>query len=379
LSRVYQESRGHIKLGSFIHWLREDRSLLHEDEALALDVLLSAHGPPSDITAAASTSAQRSPVAGADSSAGGADASSTLEEKEYKMNERWILVRVDRHNERWAEIESKSPGGKLSPQDRLKRGKEKAILGKVIVCYMNKFLCLVRRGGGPPFIIEELHITEKNPWTKKEEQVPHFIHRKDTEAKKAYEKYSFKFHGDSAPVNPVALWLLHRDSRECDRVTFDPSTTESRPGEFNMFRGLAIPRELAEPGNIEPWLNHVKFVICRGDKTVLTHVLGWGAHLLQKLGVKMDFNMVMVAGQGAGKGIFVQMIGAILGSAHFIQEINMDNVTGTFQSAKWKTNFLGFLDEATFSGDKKQANMLKGLTTETTRKHNDREVQLRSK
>jgi hypothetical protein len=78
---------------------------------------------------------------------------------------------------------------------------------------------------------------------------------------------------------------------------------------------------------------------------------------------------VLKGGQGAGKGIIInQFLAAIIGPASFLQCLDMNELTGNFSGEAIKTNLLCFLDEATFSGDKKQANILKGLISEPTRK-----------
>jgi hypothetical protein len=77
---------------------------------------------------------------------------------------------------------------------------------------------------------------------------------------------------------------------------------------------------------------------------------------------------VLKGGQGAGKGIIVQMLGDIVGQEHFISATRLEAVTGTFQEEKVKTNLLTFLDECTFGGDKRQASILKGLLSESERK-----------
>jgi hypothetical protein len=77
---------------------------------------------------------------------------------------------------------------------------------------------------------------------------------------------------------------------------------------------------------------------------------------------------VLKGGQGAGKGIIVQILGEILGYEHFIHATSLDAVTGTFQEDKAQTNLLTFLDECTFAGNKTQSSILKGLLSESVRK-----------
>ena len=63
----------------------------------------------------------------------------------------------------------------------------------------------------------------------------------------------------------------------------------------------------------------------------------------------------------------LKFLSDILGYEHFISTKNLDDVTGTFQEDKVKTNLLTFLDECTFAGDKRTASILKGLLSEDYR------------
>lgn len=112
---------------------------------------------------------------------------------------------------------------------------------------------------------------------------------------------------------------------------------------------------------------HILDIWCNGEEAVCSYLLNWMAHLVQFPGVKMISCPVLKGGQGAGKGIIIQKLGAILGQTHFIAVTDANAVLGQYQQEKTLTNLLTFLDECTFSGDKKQASALKGLLSEDTR------------
>ena len=40
----------------------------------------------------------------------------------------------------------------------------------------------------------------------------------------------------------MTIWLKHKDARQFDRVDFDPSDL-TNDSVYNLFRGLAVPRE----------------------------------------------------------------------------------------------------------------------------------------
>ena len=93
------------------------------------------------------------------------------------------------------------------------------------------------------------------------------------------------------------------------------------------------------------------------------------AHKIQFPWKKIQVAIVVKGEQGTGKGIiqFVQKLGAILGEDHFYATQNQESILGRFAPEFIKTNLLTFLDECTFSGDKRQASVLKGLITENMR------------
>ena len=167
----------------------------------------------------------------------------------------------------------------------------------------------------------------------------------------------------------MTIWLSHKDSREFDRVDFDP-TDHAGDGVYNLFRGLGVPREecIQNDEQAEVFTGHILDIWCSGDQKLCDFLLDWMAHLVQRPGVKMVCTPVLQGGQGAGKGIIVQMLGDILGHEHFIAATSLDAVTGTFQEDKAKTNLLTFLDECTFAGDLRQSSILKGLLSEAVRR-----------
>ena len=200
--------------------------------------------------------------------------------------------------------------------------------------------------------------------------VTYFIIRSPQDAIAAYNKFRQKVDGELGAKNPMERWLAHHKSREFDYIDFDPSGGTPLKGMFNLFRGLAIPKEdsIEDEDQAKIVTDHVLNIWCNGQETDCTFLLDWMAHLVQRPGVKMIATPVLKGGQGAGKGIIVQMLGDILGGEHFIAATRLESITGNFQEEKIKTNLLTFLDECTFAGDKKQSSVLKGLLSEQYRR-----------
>lgn len=103
-------------------------------------------------------------------------------------------------------------------------------------------------------------------------------------------------------------------------------------------------------------------VICDGDQVCFQYLLCYIAHALQHPEEKPGVMIILIGGQGIGKGTVARILGKIWG-ATFLQISNVDSVTGNF-NASLERAYIVFMDEALFAGDRKAANSLKSLVTE---------------
>jgi hypothetical protein len=247
-----------------------------------------------------------------------------------------------------------------------------------IMAYMNNFFSGVSHNGKPA-VIEEWVRTYVPPGEHKVVSKKMFILRKPRDLVEVYRRFKSQIEGlDDKPVNIMTRWLNNDDTNWYEEMELDPSSTRCKnPDIFNMFRGLAISRDKAESSihenedvNIlcKPITDHILKIWCRSNKGLGEYLLDWMAHAVQKPWIKLGTTPVLRGGQGSGKGIIIQMLGDILGQVHFSHATDMDVVVGRFQGNDAKTNLLTFLDECTFSGDKKQSSILKGLISEKMRK-----------
>ncbi|MFC1818902.1 primase-helicase family protein, partial [Thermodesulfobacteriota bacterium] len=86
------------------------------------------------------------------------------------------------------------------------------------------------------------------------------------------------------------------------------------------------------------------------------------AHALQKPEEKPGVIIILLGGQGIGKGTLGRIFKKIW-SATYIHVHNIKSVTGDFNAALERT-FIVFMDEALFAGDRRAADALKSLVTE---------------
>ncbi len=103
-------------------------------------------------------------------------------------------------------------------------------------------------------------------------------------------------------------------------------------------------------------------VICAGESEMYEYVMNYLAHMLQKPEVKPGVAIILLGGQGVGKGTFFRLLTAIWkGSTLVVQDI--DQVVGKFNSAL-ERSYVVCMDEAMFRGDRKASEKLKALVTE---------------
>jgi hypothetical protein len=165
-------------------------------------------------------------------------------------------------------------------------------------------------------------------------------------------------------------WCAHHLARSYDKIVFDPTGTDHDPKHhLNLFTGFTFTRENSVKGDVSPILNHLRDVWYKGAPDANEYFLDWLAGLIQFPGRKMKTVPVAKGGQGTGKSMIAHFLRKIMGDQYFSQVLDINQLTGTFNSSDDMTNLLTFLDECTFSGDKAQANKIKGFVSEVKRKH----------
>jgi hypothetical protein len=86
--------------------------------------------------------------------------------------------------------------------------------------------------------------------------------------------------------------------------------------------------------------------------------------MLQKPEEKPGIMIVLLGGQGTGKGTFFELLNAIW-SLTCLKVSDVDHVIGQFNAAIERI-YIVFMDEALFAGDKKALDRLKSMVTEST-------------
>ncbi|WP_284946730.1 primase-helicase family protein [Acidisoma cladoniae] len=176
------------------------------------------------------------------------------------------------------------------------------------------------------------------------------------------EKVQTGFDDQKRPVYKTVsnIWLSHPERRQfIEGVTFDPTTTKSKPGILNLWEGFAIE---PAPGDWSLMRAHIKSIICDSDDERFNYLMGWMARMLQRPAEQGEVAVVMKGGEGTGKGTLAKALLKILGQ-HGLAISNAKHLIGNF-NGHLRDAIMLFADEAFFAGDRAHVGVLKSIITE---------------
>lgn len=170
---------------------------------------------------------------------------------------------------------------------------------------------------------------------------------------------------DGKKLNVFNEWAEWADRKSYSGLMFDPTTTERDliRGEgiyMNRWQGFSVEPEKGDDDKL--YWELVKTGLCNGNEEYYRYVRKYLAHMIQKPTELPLTAIGIVSKQGAGKGAFVETVGELLGR-HFNPNVSMRDLTGQFTGAL-KDVILGFVDEASWGGDKASAGELKRVITQ---------------
>jgi hypothetical protein len=161
---------------------------------------------------------------------------------------------------------------------------------------------------------------------------------------------------EHVPVAP--WWFCHKLANRYKTVRFAPGIKLPQ-NILNLWQGFSVkPKQ----GDWSLFKDHMLHVICGGNNEYYEWLYKWMAFSVQYPGRPIGSAVVLLSQEGAGKGTFAEEFGALFGDS-FRTIISDEHITGTFNSELENTCCL-FLDEALFAGNRKHAEILKGLITE---------------
>lgn len=140
-------------------------------------------------------------------------------------------------------------------------------------------------------------------------------------------------------------------------IEFNPHSTNENS--LNLWVG---PTLIPQAGGWTLIRSFLLDVICDGDQTAFDYLIRYLAHSLRCPEDKPGVFIILIGGQGVGKGTLARILRKIW-SATFLLLHRIEDVTGSFNAALERA-FIVFLDEALFVGDRKASDALKSLITE---------------
>lgn len=157
----------------------------------------------------------------------------------------------------------------------------------------------------------------------------------------------------------VNQWLLSPNTISFSGLEFNPAGTTE--GHLNLWKGLSVK---PIQGECKLIISFIRDIICSGSTPNFEYLMGWLAHMVQKPQEKPGVSITLLGGQGIGKGMFAAKLVGALYSDHFLHLQSDKALTGDFNDSL-QSSFIVFADEAFFSGDKRAANILKAIETES--------------
>ena len=161
-----------------------------------------------------------------------------------------------------------------------------------------------------------------------------------------------------ADAKTIAERFVHSPDTTCfDGVEFNPRGTT--PGWLNLWVGPTIVPAAGNPIEVKRFLFET---VCRREPPIFQYLVNYLAHALHRPWEKPGVMIILMGGQGTGKGTFGRILQRIWG-ATYVHVTNIDNVTGSFNGAL-ERSYIVFMDEALFAGNRSASDRLKSLVTE---------------
>ena len=161
----------------------------------------------------------------------------------------------------------------------------------------------------------------------------------------------------SKPAHVVEEFKYSPRTRVYNALAFSPLPMPTTT--LNFWVGSTV---FPKKGDWSILRDYIFEVVCDGNVQTFEYFMSYLAHMLQHPEQKPGVMVVMVGGEGTGKGSFFQLLQALWRRSSLLVS-NVEDVTGQFNAAI-ERNFVTMMDEAIFSGDRKAQDRLKSMITE---------------
>ena len=185
-----------------------------------------------------------------------------------------------------------------------------------------------------------------------------------------YLPYSF------SPRRPTFIerWMADEDRLEYTNTDFLPPPNNTPSRVFNMFQGFEIEKISPELPTLHPLIeSHIRSLA--GDdkpEECYNYLLNYIADIFQRPGILPGVAIVFKSEPGAGKDMFFEAIGKMLGHNMYFATANLEELTGSFNNSHEK--LIVVLNEASGKDTFKSNDIIKNFITETSRLKNEKFV-----
>ena len=156
------------------------------------------------------------------------------------------------------------------------------------------------------------------------------------------------------------LWMAHELRREYHQIGVYPMNDQDNDV-LNLWTGWGSRPEPSK--SCQKFLDHIKQVVCGDNDSIYDWVIDWMADAVQNPRSIKGTAIILRGVEGCGKGAFADTFGQLFGK-HYTHLIDSERLTGRFNSFL-ESNIVVFADEVLWPGDRKAANILKGLVSES--------------
>jgi hypothetical protein len=159
------------------------------------------------------------------------------------------------------------------------------------------------------------------------------------------------------PSEVIRQFFIDPQTHFYDRLAFSPV-----PQPNNVLNLWRPPRLHPKRGDWYPIRKHLAEVICDGNRRNFSYLLQYLAHMLQHPATKPGVMIVLLGGQGTGKGALFELLSRIW--THSVLRVSdIEQIAGRF-NASLAHAYVVCMDEALFVGDRKSQDKMKSLITE---------------
>ena len=180
---------------------------------------------------------------------------------------------------------------------------------------------------------------------------------RQSDGKLLLERHLEALPAPSDPKSVVRSFMVSPNTTVYDAVAFSPLPTP--PGTLNYWSGSTVVPAKGDWTSLKSFL---LWVLCNGDIGLYRYLVLFLSHMLQKPEEKPGIMIVLLGGQGTGKGTFFELLRAIWPHT-MLQVSDVNHVIGRFNGGI-ERNYVVCMDEAMFAGDRKGTERLKSFLTE---------------